>query len=330
MTTLLSQFGFAEETTYGTPVTPARFLEVDSCSIELERGAVMSEGMRTGQRTQRSDRFMPYTIGASGSISMPVPTKGFGLLLKHMLGTAAIGTVSDSNYTQTFTIGSLLGDSLTMQAGKPFVGDGSATVEPFTWHGCKVVSWELSCEAEGYLQCSLDIDAEDQDDSTALASASYPSDYRIFTFDSAAITIGGDAVELTSISVTGNNTLDTGRRFLRGSSLKKEPIENGMREYGFSAEAEFTSMAQYDRFKSATASGQLAEIVATFTGPIAHGGTTLPQLVITLPAARFGQVSVPISGGETLKQSISGEALYDAADSVDACVITYRTTDSAA
>lgn len=324
MTTLLSQLGFKAESTYGTPVTVDRFTEFNSCDIALERAAVMSKGLRTGTRVQRSDRFMPYTVGASGTIALDVPTKGFGLWLEHMLGAIATGTITDSNYTHTATIGTLLGKYLTIQAGKPRTG--SATVDPYTWHGCKVTDWELSCDVDGILIASIGIDAEDEDNSTALATASYPSDYRVFTFDKAAVTIAATSFEATTISVTGANQLDVARRFLTGSSLKKEPVETAHREYGVTMEAEYTSLTQYDRFKSATAAGQLAAVEATFTGPIAHGGTTLPELKITLPAVRFAEVSQPIGGAEKITQSITGEVVDNGSD--EPITITYRTTDA--
>jgi hypothetical protein len=331
MTSLLAQFGMVDEVTYGTVVTPTRFYEFNSCDIAIQRGAVMSQGLRTGQRVQRSDRFMPYTMGASGTLTLDVPTKGFGLMLKHMLGTAAIGTISDSNYTQTFTIGTLLGDMFTAQAGKPLVG--SATVDPSTWHGCKVTEWELACDVDGLLVATIGIDAEDEDNSTALATASYASDYRVFAFSDCAVTLdpaGGGAAsfEVTSVSVTGNNNLDTERRFLTGSSLKKQPVENGFREYGITMDAEWSSTTAYDLFVSSTAAGQLGEIVVTFEGPVAHAGSTVPSLVITLPAVRFAEVTNPISGPEKITSTITGEVLDNGSD--QPITITYTTTDSAA
>jgi hypothetical protein len=325
MTTMNNQLGIAEETTYGTVVTPTRFLEYNSCGIKLQRGMTESKGLRSGTRVQRSDRFMPYTIGAAGAIELDVPTKGFGMLLKHMLGGASIGTVTDANYLQTFIPGTLLGDMLTIQEGKALVG--TATVQPFTWHGAKVVSWELSCDVDGILVCTIEFDCEDEDTSTSLATAAYISDTRVFSFDGCAVQIGGSSFEASSVSFTGDNNLKTDRRFLTGSSLKKQPLENGHREYGFSMEAEFTSLAQYDRYRSATAAGQLAAIVATFTGPVAHGGATLPQLVVTIPAARFDQVDVETSGPENLEQSLSGIATDNG--SAAPITITYRTTDAA-
>jgi hypothetical protein len=289
-------------------------------------GRVNSAGLRTATRVQRSDRFEPYRIGAAGRVNLDVPTKGFGLLLKHMMGTAAIGTVTDSNYVQTFTVGSLLGDFFTMQFGRPF--NPAGTVQPFTYHGCKVTDWTLSCDLDGFLTADIGIDAEDEDTSTSLATASYASDTRCFSFVGASATIAASSIELKNFSVSGNNALDVDRRYLRSSALKKEPVENGMRTYDFSATADFSTLDQYNRFSSSTRAGALAAIVATFDGPIAHGGTTLPRLEVTMPAARFDAVDVNIGGPEALMQDISGVALFDGTNS--AVTITYRTVDAAA
>lgn len=326
MTTLNTQLGIVDEVTYGTPVTVTRFVEYTSESMQLQMGRVESPALRTGTRVLRSDRFEPYRIGAAGRVQFDVPTKGFGLWLKHMLGTAAIATVVDANQTQTFTVGSLLGDMFTMQIGKPF--NPSGTVQAFTYHGCKVTDWTLSCDLDGFLMADIGIDAEDEDNSTALAVASYPTDFRCFSFVGAAMTIGGSSIEIKNFSLSGDNALDTDRRYLRASALKKEPVENGMRSYEWSATADFSDLTQYNRFASATRAGALAAIVATFDGPVAHGGTTLPRLEITIPAARFDAVDVSVSGPEALMQDLSGVALFDGTNSP--VTITYRTTDAAA
>lgn len=326
MTTLNTQLGIVDESTYGTPVVVTRFYEFNSESIQLQMGRVESAGLRTATRVLRSDRFEPYRIGAAGRVNLDVPTKGFGLLLKHMMGTAAIGTITDSNYTQTFTVGSLLGDFFTLQLARPF--NPAGTVQPFTYHGCKVTDWTLSCDLDGFLTADVGIDAEDEDTSTGLATASYASDTRCFSFVGASATIASTSIELKNFSVSGNNALDTDRRYLRSSALKKEPVENGMRTYEWSATADFSSLDQYNRFNSATRAGAVAAIVATFDGPIAHGGTTVPRVEVTIPVARFDAVDVNVSGPEALMQDMSGVALFDGTNSP--VTITYRTTDAAA
>jgi hypothetical protein len=325
VTTLNTQLGIVDESTYGTPVTVTRFYEYNSESIQLEQGRVESAGLRTGTRVLRSDRFEPYRVGAAGRVALDVPTKGFGLMLKHMFGTAAIGTVTDANYTQTFTIGSLLGDFFTLQLARPF--NPAGTVQAFTYHGCKVTDWTLSCDLDGFLMADIGIDAEDEDTSTGLATASYASDTRCFSFAGASVTVGGSSLEVSDFSVSMNNNLNTGRRYLRSSSLKKEPVENGMRTVEWSCTADFSDLTQYNRFVSSTRAGAVAAIVATFDGPIAHGGTTLPRLEVTIPVARFDEAAQNVSGPEALRQSLSGVGLFDG--SASAVQVTYRTTDAA-
>src|SRR5205085_1876963 len=120
------QIGFGEESTYGTPVTPTRFFEYDSESIEESEGRTEGDPLRGGTSFIRHDRFTPYFEGASGSVEMAVLTKGFGVLLKHMLGgIATSGPAETTVYTHTATEGDLLGKSLTMQVNRPFHPSGT-------------------------------------------------------------------------------------------------------------------------------------------------------------------------------------------------------------
>jgi hypothetical protein len=325
MTTMNTQMGLVKESTYGTPVTVTRFFEFNSETMRGQNGRVVSKGLRAGARVARVDRFEPYRIGAAGGVVFDVPTKGFGYLLELMLGT--VGTVgpTDANYTHTGTIGTLLGDFFTLQFNRPFHPSG--TSQAFTYEGCKIIGWELSCDVDGVLVCTLDVDAEDENTATALATASYPSDFRVFTFAGAAITIAAAAVELKNFSLKCTIPMDTDRRYLRGSSLKKEPVEKDMREFEWRATADFSDLTQYNRVRDASRVNNLAAIVATFDGPVAHGGTTLPRLTITLPGARFDEDSFNISGPNPLMQDLSGLALDATASTGDAVTISYRTTD---
>lgn len=324
MTTMNTQLGVVDEVTYGTPVTVSRFFEFNSLGFDPQHGRVESKGLRTGTRTQRADRFEPYAMGAKCPVVLDVPTKGFGWWLKHMLGSVASSVVTDANYTHTGTEGPLIGDFFTMQGNFPL--NPAGTAQAITMHGCKVESWELSCDAEGVLMASIDVDAEDYDSTTPLATASYPTDYRIFSFAGASMTIAAAAVDIYNFTVSCDNNLDTDRRFLRANPLKREPVENGHRTYEWGCSVDFDSLVQFDRFRSQTRVGALASIVATFVGPVAHGGTTLPQLTVTIPAARFDATGGPaISGPEALKLDLSGIATFDGTNSP--VTLAYRTTD---
>lgn len=323
MTVLDTQFSTVDEVTYGTAVTTTRFFETEGVpDIHVDHQRAESAAKRSGTRVMRADRFAPYKTGAGGSVTMPVLTKGFGWWLKHMLGTVATSAPTDSNYTHSGTVGSLLGDFFTAQVGRVFHPAG--TVQAFTFEGCKVASWELSLDVDGLLMVTFDIDAEDESTAIATASPSYPSGALVFSFAEAAVTFAAGAIELKDIKIACDNKLNTNRRFIRGSSLKKEPTEAAQREITWEATAEFSDLTQYNRYRAALASDTYCAIVATFTGPIAHAGTTLPTLVVTIPASRFDKPDM--SDDEGMVQSMGGKALYDGTNSP--ITVAYKTSDA--
>jgi hypothetical protein len=306
VTVLDAQFVVVDEVTYGTPVTVSRFFEVESIpGFKPDVMTVSSKGHRAGVYTRVKGTHRRVVVGASGPVTFPVPTLGFGWWLKHMMGAVATGAAVDSNYTHTGTIASLSGDFFTAQVGRPRVPSG--TVQPFTYHGGKITSWELSMDADDQLMFTANCDFEDVDTATALATASYPSGATIFDFMGAVITIGGVNAEITNFKVGMDNHLNTGRRFL-SSRLKKEPDTAGVPEVTWSGDLEFTSNAHYDKFVDADAADNYAAIVATFTGPVAHAGTTLPTLVVTIPEARFDDHSFSTGFDSEMTQSVSGTA----------------------
>ena len=326
MTVLNTQFGVGDETVYGTGVVPNRFFETNGVpDLAPEYGRSQSEGLRTGTRVARSDRFVPYNMGGGGTAEMDVPTIGWSWWLKHLLGTVTTGATVDSNTTHVGDVGSLTGDSFTAQVGRAFHPSG--TVQAFTYEGGKVTSWELSNDVEGLLVASIDCDFEDVTTATSLATASYAAGAAVFAWTGATVTIGGASMELSNFTVSVDNNLKTDRRYLRGSALKKEPVESGMRSIEWSADMDFVDLTQYNRFVSATAAGASAAIVATWSGPVVHAGATLPYLQVSIPVARFDAVDLS-TGAEPMTQSVSGVGLFDG--SSGPISITYRSSNAVA
>lgn len=326
MSGFLGQLGFKDESTYGTPVTVDRFAEFNSESVQAELGRIESPGIRAGTRVLRSDRRVPYVMGASGSVEMDVLSKGFGFWLKHMLGTVATtGPADTSVYTHTGTVGSLTGDFFTAQFGVPQIGGG--TVTPKTCHGGKVKSWELACAAGEQLKLKLDLDFEDLEHTTSLATASYPTSMEPITFIRGLVTIGGSSVDITSFSVKGDNGLKTDRRYLRNSALKKEPVENGLRAITADLSLDFASVTQQDRVLAATASGAQAAVVLYCEGLTTIGsGTAKPKVTITIPVLMFDGDTPTVGGPEVVPESLKGMALDDGTNSPVS--IAYQTLDT--
>jgi len=321
----LAQLGVKDESTYGTPVTVDRFFEFNAESLKLDMGRVESKGHRTGGLVMRSDRTVPYRKGAGGDVALDVLSKGFGFWLKHMLGSVATAGPTDSAYTHTGTIGYIAGDSFTAQVGRAKIDN---TVQPFTYHGCKVASWKLACNVDGLLVASLSIDAEDEDTSTSLATASYPASMEPLSFVGGTIEFDAGAVDVFSAEVACNNNLWMERRFQRASgTLKKEPIDQGDRQVTWSCDAEFDSTTHYDKFRSATMAGMYAAVTMQWTALGLIGATSVPTVLVTLPKARFDAAEgINVAGTGRIRVKYSGPAHFDGTNS--AVTVAYTTADA--
>lgn len=320
------QLMIGAESVYGTAVTPNRTFEFNSEGIAEAYARVESEALRVGQYTSRSDRWTPYFSGAAGPVQMDVMTKGFGIWLTHMLGGIATSAVGgDGQYVHTASVADLLGKSLTLQVNRPFSPSG--TNQAFTYEGGKVTEWELANSVEGNLVLDVGMDFQQVSTTTALATAAYPASMDNFTWAGGEILIGGAAYDVTEFSVSCNNNLDVDRRQIRLNTDKKEPT-GGKREIAFSLSADFDSLANRNRAASATRAGALAAIVSRWVGPIVIGGTTYPEIKVTIAAGRFDEWSAAVGGPEAITQELSGIGLYDGTNTP--VKIEYTSSDSTA
>jgi hypothetical protein len=326
VTTLNTQLGVVDEVSYGTGLTVTRFYELISESIEDVIERIDSKGLRRSTRVQRSDRFTPVNKGAAGNIELEVATKGFGWWLKHLLGTVAIDGSAGANgeYSHVGTVGSLLGDSFTLQVNRPLHPAG--TDQAFTYAGGKVPKWELANDVDGYLIASIDCDFQSATTATALATASYPSGAELLSWVGGELLIDDVAVEVTNVKIGVDSGLKVDRHYLRGSAAKREPVEAALRDITFEFECDFASLAQRNRVASATAAGALGELTATWEGPTALGGSTYPALEVLIPVARFDVAKANVDGPDPLMESVSGRGLFDGTNSP--ITLTYTTADA--
>jgi hypothetical protein len=146
----------------------------------------------------------------------------------------------------------------------------------------------------------------------ALASATYPASIKPLKFNHASVTLGGSAVNVKSLTLSGNNALDDSRRFL-GSQYIAEPLETGLREYTGSLEIEFTDLSQYTRFVAGTE----AALVASFVS-----GT---DSVTITSNVRIDGSTPNVGGREILTQTLPIKCV---ASSTDASAITVALVNS--
>jgi len=312
-------------TGYGDAVTVTRFLEFIDESLKLDVQRIESAALRTGTNVLRSDHWAANKKGVAGDVNWEVDQTGYGLLFKHMFGTSNISTPTNGVLTRdhTYTFSDLYQTrSLTVQLGIP---DTNGTVNPFTYKGCKIAAWELSNAVDGILMLKTTIDAQDEDQTIGLASASYPSNLVPLTFVGGMITnssLGNWAVR--NITVSADRGLKTDRYFARSSTLKKEPINNAFMDLAVQVEAEMESTAAYNLYVN----GTLTTLTGTWVGAQIEAVTPtyFYTVTLTVPNVRFDGESPDVSGPDVVTQTLSGKALYDGSTLPS---LVYRTTDTA-
>lgn len=315
---LSAQLGFVDETVYGTPVTVTRFYEFRDESIKLNIDRIESQALRSGTRVQRSDRWAAGKKSVGGGVTFELANKSFGLLFKHFFGgvTSAQPNVGPDPtvWKHTFTPGDFP-VALTGQVGRT---DVSGTTRAFTYHGLKVTDWELACGVGDIASIKTNFVGEDEDTSTGLAAASYPASLSLLTFVNGTLTIAGGAANVKSVSLKGTNGLAQDRYFL-GNQLRSQPLENAMRVYDGKFEAEFESLANYNRFVNGTE----AQIVLLFQG-VTISGIYKYEARITANVRFDGETPV-VGGPQIVPLSLPYKVVDDGTTSIK---LEYTTTDA--
>jgi Phage tail tube protein len=315
---LSAQLGTAEESTYGTPVTVDRFFEFRSETLKLNIDRIASTALRSGQRVLRSDRWATGKRSGGGDITMELATKSFGRWFKHALGAVATNQPDAGGnptvYLHTFTPGDLP-TGQTIQIGRP---DTGGTVRPFSYHGCKISAWGLECAVGEIATFKPTVVGEDEDTTTSLAVASYPSSLALMSFVNGTLTIGGSAADVKSASIQGANGLAEDR-YVLGSALRKNPLEAALRSYSGQFSAEFESLTAYNRYVNGTE----ADIVLLFQG--ATISTTYKYEVKVTAHVRFDGETPAVGGPDVVGLNMPFTVLDDGTKTLK---IEYQTTDT--
>lgn len=304
---LATQFGFAQETTWGTVQTPDHFLEFTTESLKNTIDRIESKGLRANNRTLRTDRWAAGKIGIAGDVEFDVMDQGFALLAKNCLGSS-VKTTDGAGFKYANTPGDPYGLGMTLQVGRPDVG---GVIQPFTYTGCKVTSWELSNSVDNFLHLKVTYDGQNEGTATSLAAASYPATQHLLDFTEGVITIAGQSYNITDWTLTANMGPKPDRYFV-GAQTKQEQIINAWATYAISFTLELPSLVPYQLYTA----GTLATIVLTYTGHTTYDTAKPYKQVITLQNVRFDGETPNISSPDITMLTLPGVVLNDGTNPV--------------
>lgn len=325
-TGLDAQLGLALESTVGTAVTVTKFYEFNSESLQFDPSFQEPSGLRVGQKFKRVNRLIRTRKMVSGGFEIDYQTRLMGTLWKACVGSSVTTPtlIAGTAYKQIHQTGDLLGKSLTVQVGRPRTE--SNTVDPFTMRGCKVTGWEFSSAEGEVCKFKVDLDGWDEENTTALAAASYTAADVFSSLECTAVTLGGTVsgtTELThsggtaavglvkSLSIKGDNALDTERFGLGGAGVKREQLEGGTPTIMISMECEFANLTEYhDRFVTGTAN---TPMLIRYEGAVIGAGPDKDMAEFIVPVARIKKSAPNVGDAGTVKATIEAEVYQGSA-----------------
>lgn len=347
---LCSQFGFKNETVFGTAVTVDHFLKHVSVGADgLQIISVTDEGLGGCALVPTVDRAVKVAQQVTRDVEVNVGTRGLGLILKQMLGSSATATqiAATAAYRQIHWNGDLAGKSLTVQFGFP-EATATGTVRAHTINGAKITQWELSQARNDLLKLRFSLDGLNEVTNIALATAAYPTGVAAtanepLRFNAFSAKLGGTASVnsgLVSVaggteiagcraaSVKGVQPLRTDGFFSGGAGTKSEQLlaGGGFQEFTSDLDLEFQSRTQvYDVY----AAYQTAALELTWTGFIDIGSTNFGKLSVIMPNVKPVTSGINVSGPGGLDNKTSLRAYGDPAGTLPAIQIEYISADTA-
>jgi hypothetical protein len=313
-----AQVGAINEVTYGTAVVVTKFFDFIDESMAYDQDRMESASLRAQVRHLSSSNWDLGKVDVGGDISMELRPKGHGFWWNHAIG-GVVSTQPNAGpdptvWLHTFTPGNLP-TSFTLQVAKPDLAD---VAQPFTYTGCRVSEWSLECATKEFAKMSMTVLGQQETTATALAVASYPTGNKPLRFIDGVMTIAGGAQDVMSVKLEGKNNLTEDRYFL-GSPLRKQPLENALREITGTLETEFNGLTNYQRFISGTE----AQVVLTFTGAIISG--IFPYKTTITMNVRFDGETPKVGGPEVMKQPLKFKVVDSGTLSIK---VEYQTTDT--
>ena len=351
---LAAQWCAIDEATYGVAptLTGAKFYACDSDTLGLKKVTKQGTGIYSGALFPKAARRVVEEYSVQGALVMDLPERYMNQWLYRMFGSfgqtaaALAEDASTGAYSATHAPGALEGHSFVIQKGAPAVDGG--TVEPFTYTGCKVSEWEISCAMSEIAKLTLTIEGRNELAGTnkdplngsvpsLLAYSAPPGG--VFRWVGATVYYGGTAsttsgvTSLSSPAVAGKvkgpisvkctTPLDLTRYAPDVAPYRNEPLQQGLRSVTGSFTVEWLSAeTYYNAFAADTATAIEFQFQTVGIG----SGADIATFAIMVPNVRLEGESVKIPGPQVLTQAIGFTGLDDGTNNV--VQATYWTLDA--
>jgi len=264
--------GAGTENVYGTPVTRAQFLKINSETLGAEDDVVKGNDVYNAAYDVSNFRQGRKIVG--GDLACDLRREGAEMLLLNAMGTVAFASLgaAGTSHQRTYTVPDSIGTALTLEINR----DAAA----FLYHGAMINEFTISADNEGIVQLSLD-DIIAEDEGTVAASTPTFSTSSYWMFQDAAVSLASGTRAVIDWKVRVNQNL-TDDRYFQGSRYIGQPKRAGKMEVDGELTMEFDGTTDWNNFQSA---GTQALAIA-LTGDTMDG-TVKQSLTVNCPIVRF-------------------------------------------
>jgi hypothetical protein len=333
------------EVTYGVAptLTGTKFSAFKSETLELKKTPKQGIGLLAGKLYPVAARRVVTEWTMAGGIVMDLPARGLQQWLFPMFGSygQAKSAFAEDGVTLAYSAvhapGPLEGNSFALQKGVPSADTGA--IEPLTYVGCKIASWELNVVKAEIAQLILSIEGRNELGGTmnsdplngslpGLVAYAAPATGGVFTFLQGSVFIGGTvtttagvssittpvkAANVKSCNIKHTVPLDLERFFLGNGSFKAEPLQNALRVITGSMTVEWLSTeALYDAFAADTPTALQLQLL----GPSIGSGSDFSTFTVLIPNIFFDGESPKIPGETVITQTLPFTGVDDGVNNV--------------
>lgn len=261
--------GLAEESTYGTAVASAKYLELLDESLKLENPIIERPTLRQLMRFNQ----VPGKRSIGGAFKIQMPLTGAEYLIDHALGVPQ--SLSGAGpYVHTWNSApAQMRTGLTLQVNRDAgnIGGNSS----YQYSGCQISKLSLVQEPENFLEAEFEVVGKDE----ALISVTSPSFPTFSGFHWASsgtgfsCTLNSVATAIKRWELSIENAL-ADDRFNLGTRTRVGLGRAGQRKISGSVELEYSALTQYNLFAAQT----------SFPLVFDYNISASNRLLITLPA----------------------------------------------
>jgi hypothetical protein len=245
---MLGWLGIGEESTYGSAVVPANYLEIESESMAKEVARIEAKTLQ--RRGIVDNKIVPGAIAVMGDIAFPAQYDGWLKFAKHAFGSVVNSQPDITNaptaWNHQFIMTDVLPTGLTCEVFRDTSAFTTEALKSFRYSGCKVDKISFDAQVDQVLKVSVGLMG--QNEGRVPYSNANPSfsaaQYAIFT--QGQLLWNGNDLEVDKFQLTFQNGL--GSRYKLGSSLTREPMPENKISVSGSFEAEFAEWNEYDDF----------------------------------------------------------------------------------